>query len=312
MEAADVHSTGISNSPQTEGNNGADFTQGFGSFNFMPITPLDWESLDPLCPTKVRERFENERSRHTYQAEHGTNDYGSLKHLVEHPLKGGIHFRITEKAWNHERPQRHLDDLVVSDPLITRTMDTLTPWYVRNPISPVHLFAAITNGAVPAENLPSGWNLPSDKMVKYDEWPEAEFCPEDGDEGPENSDWSEDDEEEEEEYCGDSDSDVEMEMEMEISDEDQQHSSSHSMPPRCKRRRLAVSRWGGSINAELHLPLGKVTAARAEGPPLTFSERPETPPLPFADIRFSRDPDFVNRGDILDQIDQRCSEPAHR
>jgi hypothetical protein len=68
----------------------------------------------------------------------------------------------------------------------------------------------------------------------------------------------------------------------------------------------------GSINAELHLPLGKVTAARAEGPPLTFSERPETPPLPFAAIPFSRDPDFVNRVDILDQVDQRCSEPAAR
>ncbi|KAK3347571.1 LOW QUALITY PROTEIN: Tetratricopeptide repeat-domain-containing protein [Neurospora tetraspora] len=41
-------------------------------------------------------------------------------------------------------------------------------------------------------------------------------------------------------------------------------------------------------------------------------ERLETPPPPFATIPFSRDPDFVDRGDILDQIDQRCSEPAGR
>ncbi|VBB77139.1 Putative protein of unknown function [Podospora comata] len=41
-------------------------------------------------------------------------------------------------------------------------------------------------------------------------------------------------------------------------------------------------------------------------------ERPETPPKPFATIPFSRDPDFVDRGDILEQIDRRCSEPAAR
>ncbi|KAK4161917.1 kinesin light chain [Cladorrhinum sp. PSN259] len=50
----------------------------------------------------------------------------------------------------------------------------------------------------------------------------------------------------------------------------------------------------GSINTEFHLP----------------PERPETPPKPFAAIPFSRDPDFVDRGDILDQVDRRCSEPA--
>ncbi|KAH8894462.1 hypothetical protein GQ53DRAFT_839546 [Thozetella sp. PMI_491] len=33
---------------------------------------------------------------------------------------------------------------------------------------------------------------------------------------------------------------------------------------------------------------------------------------PSAAIPFSRDSDFVNRGDILDQIDRRCSEPAGR
>ncbi|KAK4656342.1 hypothetical protein QC762_0059400 [Podospora pseudocomata] len=44
----------------------------------------------------------------------------------------------------------------------------------------------------------------------------------------------------------------------------------------------------------------------------TFPQTPETPPRPFATIPFSRDPDFVNRGDILEQIDRRCSEPAAR
>ncbi|KAL8290752.1 hypothetical protein RB597_008822 [Gaeumannomyces tritici] len=41
-------------------------------------------------------------------------------------------------------------------------------------------------------------------------------------------------------------------------------------------------------------------------------ERPETPPRPFASIPFSRDRDFVNRGDILGQLQKRCSEPAGR
>ncbi|KAK3903024.1 P-loop containing nucleoside triphosphate hydrolase protein, partial [Staphylotrichum tortipilum] len=59
---------------------------------------------------------------------------------------------------------------------------------------------------------------------------------------------------------------------------------------------LQVGQNLGSINAEFHLP----------------PERRETPPAPSAAIPFSRDPDFVNRGDIIDQIDQRCSEPAAR
>ncbi|KAK3364216.1 P-loop containing nucleoside triphosphate hydrolase protein, partial [Lasiosphaeria hispida] len=57
-----------------------------------------------------------------------------------------------------------------------------------------------------------------------------------------------------------------------------------------------IAHNSGIINAAFHLP----------------PERPETPPQPFAIIPFFRDPDFVNRGDILDQIDQRCSKPAAR
>ncbi|KAL8364648.1 hypothetical protein RB595_003771 [Gaeumannomyces hyphopodioides] len=52
----------------------------------------------------------------------------------------------------------------------------------------------------------------------------------------------------------------------------------------------------GTMNIEIHLP----------------PDRPETPPQPFATIPFSRDPDFVDRGDILDQLRQRCCQPAGR
>jgi tetratricopeptide (TPR) repeat protein len=45
---------------------------------------------------------------------------------------------------------------------------------------------------------------------------------------------------------------------------------------------------------------------------LTLSERPETPPPPFATTPFRRDPNFVNRGDILRKIHDRCAEPAGR
>ncbi|KAJ9130676.1 Kinesin light chain [Pleurostoma richardsiae] len=40
--------------------------------------------------------------------------------------------------------------------------------------------------------------------------------------------------------------------------------------------------------------------------------RSETPPRPFASIPFRQDPGFVNRGDILQQLKQRCAEPAGR
>lgn len=128
----------------------------------------------------------------------------------------------------------------MSDPVITRTMDTLTPWYVRNPINSLHLFAAITNGAVPSENLPSGWNRPTNQTAKYDEWPEASYgkpyvpTPEDEDEGPGNSDWSEEEEENGED--SDSDMDGDVEMGMLDGDEQQQSSSSQSLPRRRKRR----------------------------------------------------------------------------
>lgn len=45
---------------------------------------------------------------------------------------------------------------------------------------------------------------------------------------------------------------------------------------------------------------------------VTFSQELEPTPKPFASIPFSRDPDFVIRSNILDQIGQQCSQPAGR
>ncbi|KAK3392487.1 hypothetical protein B0T20DRAFT_360994 [Sordaria brevicollis] len=124
-------------------------------------------------------------------------------------------------------------------------MDSRTPWYVRNPIDPLRIFAGIINGHVPPENLPSGWNLTGNRLGN---WPEASYTygkpnvpnPEDLDEGPANSDWSEE-EEEEDEFGEDSDSDSDSDMEMEMADtgDDQQQLAYHNIPIRFKRRRLS-------------------------------------------------------------------------
>ncbi|CAN9236433.1 unnamed protein product [Alternaria alternata] len=42
------------------------------------------------------------------------------------------------------------------------------------------------------------------------------------------------------------------------------------------------------------------------------AERPETPPQPSCFVPFRRDPDFVDRGTLLDQIRERCAAPASR
>ncbi|KAK4167815.1 hypothetical protein QBC43DRAFT_285130 [Cladorrhinum sp. PSN259] len=57
----------------------------------------------------------------------------------------------------------------------------------------------------------------------------------------------------------------------------QMHSSSFGS----QNQGFQVGQNYGSINTEFHLP----------------PERPEIPPKPFATIPFSRDPDFVDRGD---------------
>ncbi|KAH8894307.1 TPR-like protein [Thozetella sp. PMI_491] len=58
----------------------------------------------------------------------------------------------------------------------------------------------------------------------------------------------------------------------------------------------------GTINNTIHLPSAK----------LTSPEQSETPPQPYASIPFCRDPDFVNRGDLLDQINQICLKAPYR
>ncbi|CAN9251608.1 unnamed protein product [Alternaria alternata] len=58
---------------------------------------------------------------------------------------------------------------------------------------------------------------------------------------------------------------------------------------------LQVGYNSGSIQTHIHAP-----------------ERPETPPQPACFVPFRRDPDFVDRGTLLDQIRQRCSAPASR
>ncbi|RAH42507.1 uncharacterized protein BO95DRAFT_517069 [Aspergillus brunneoviolaceus CBS 621.78] len=59
---------------------------------------------------------------------------------------------------------------------------------------------------------------------------------------------------------------------------------------------LQVANNNGGITAQLHVP----------------PERPETPPHPLSTVPFRRDPDFVDRGTLLDQIREKCSAPASR
>jgi hypothetical protein len=41
-------------------------------------------------------------------------------------------------------------------------------------------------------------------------------------------------------------------------------------------------------------------------------ERPETPPNPLSTVPFARDPDFVNRITLLNQIHEKSSVPGSR
>ncbi|KAB2109475.1 hypothetical protein AG0111_0g2147 [Alternaria gaisen] len=45
---------------------------------------------------------------------------------------------------------------------------------------------------------------------------------------------------------------------------------------------------------------------------IAAAERPETPPQRSCFVPFRRDPDFVDRGTLLDQIRERCAAPASR
>ncbi|KAL2695292.1 hypothetical protein AAEP93_004045 [Penicillium crustosum] len=52
----------------------------------------------------------------------------------------------------------------------------------------------------------------------------------------------------------------------------------------------------GTVNAQFNLP----------------AERPETPPTPLSTVPFRRDPDFVSRDTLLDQIHEKISAPGSR
>ncbi|KFA80243.1 hypothetical protein S40288_04572 [Stachybotrys chartarum IBT 40288] len=73
-----------------------------------------------------------------------------------------------------------------------------------------------------------------------------------------------------------------------------------------------VVRNDGTINNAFHLPSGKVVLVFSSRTALTPSERAETPPQPFASIPFCPDRDFIDRGDLLDQVDRICSESPRR
>jgi hypothetical protein len=80
---------------------------------------------------------------------------------------------------------------------------------------------------------------------------------------------------------------------------------------------LQVGDNRGSINAEFHLPPGKSEERNRTGQgrltkcrfPL---ERPETPPNPLSTVPFTRDPDFVRRDTLFDQIYSKNSVAGSR
>ncbi|KAL8367203.1 hypothetical protein RB599_010281 [Gaeumannomyces hyphopodioides] len=74
--------------------------------------------------------------------------------------------------------------------------------------------------------------------------------------------------------------------------------------------------WGGNVvkgNTVRHAGTGHVFQGNTGDIKINeYHTAPEIPPQPFASIPFSRDADFVDRGEILAQLRQRCSEPASR
>jgi hypothetical protein len=73
----------------------------------------------------------------------------------------------------------------------------------------------------------------------------------------------------------------------------------------------------GNIENHHHYPTGKSLFSPLKshyGAVLTAgcAERPETPPSPLLSIPFLRDPDFVDRGTVLNQLRRRCATPGSR
>jgi len=71
----------------------------------------------------------------------------------------------------------------------------------------------------------------------------------------------------------------------------------------------------GVNHGPINVPPGKLGTGYGQGR-LTnhrlFLERPETPPSPLSTIPFTRDPDFVRRDTLLDQIHEKNSVPGSR
>ena len=76
--------------------------------------------------------------------------------------------------------------------------------------------------------------------------------------------------------------------------------------------------WGDTKNQvwdDITNKFSDAREGRSAEPPLMLSndertKRPETPPCPTCLIPFTRDPDFVERGALLDQIDHKCAVPG--
>jgi hypothetical protein len=77
---------------------------------------------------------------------------------------------------------------------------------------------------------------------------------------------------------------------------------------------LQVGHNSGSIETHFHAPGKCPPASAVTGVALItlYAERPDTPPQPSCFVPFRRDPDFVDRGTLLDQIREQCSAPASR
>jgi hypothetical protein len=64
----------------------------------------------------------------------------------------------------------------------------------------------------------------------------------------------------------------------------------------------------------VHLPPGRFhkTLTKLKLTKIIDPERPETPPTPLSTVPFRRDPDFVSRDTLLDQIHEKVSVPGSR
>jgi hypothetical protein len=73
-----------------------------------------------------------------------------------------------------------------------------------------------------------------------------------------------------------------------------------------------------SVNAEFHSHApGKSSRQCCKSPTVALTadltlEPPETPPNPLSTVPFRHDPDYVQRGSLVEEIDSKLSQPAAR